>query len=154
MEQGTVAQATNWSLSAGREIVAPILHPGLAVGDHSRGSRFEIEDPSPGLRLEYYRVLAATDPLSLLYEIERYRGPLEVVYLLRRQGPVTKSELRKHVKPSERAIGHALRFLQSSGMVSLRREKGWPFAMSYRLTERGQRFADTFVDAWLRIFRD
>lgn len=145
-------QEMNRSFSRARGMEVPSLPSQVVVAVRSRDSGAVVDDPSTALRLECYRALAVADPYSLLYEIERYRGTFEVVYLLRRKGSVTMYELRQQLKPSERAIHHALRFLLSAGLVSIERQLKWPFSTRYSLTERGQKFAETFFDSWPRIF--
>jgi DNA-binding HxlR family transcriptional regulator len=91
------------------------------------------------------------DGFSVIYELERYRGTLEVLLLLRSEGWTSKSRLRSQLTPREGAIERSLRGLLRLGLIELECEPAFPFSKRYNLTLRGRALVDAPLYRWHRL---
>jgi DNA-binding HxlR family transcriptional regulator len=92
------------------------------------------------------------DPYSLLYELEHHRGCFEILLLLHREGPVSKSRMRQRLRPGQRALEKSLRCLLRLGLVHTQTATRFPFATDYELTDRGRNLVTIPLQSWTQIF--
>ena len=89
--------------------------------------------------------------LALLYELERHRGSFEVLLLLYLRGSATKSLMRRWLRPGQEALAGSTACLVQSGLVRCETSRTFPFARTYRLTERGTALVETPLCRWSRV---
>ena len=92
--------------------------------------------------------ITISDPYSILYELERYRGELEVLHLLYREGSASFSRMRQRLRPGQTALERSLRGLVRLGLVSYSRSQSFPFSVVYALTDRGKELVDARFRSW------
>ncbi len=91
------------------------------------------------------------DVYSVVHELERYRGTLEILLLLYREGPATASRIRERLRPGPEAIQHCLSYLTKARLVRPARADSFPFGKSYELTDWGRDLVETPVRAWPHV---
>jgi len=85
---------------------------------------------------------------SVLYELERHRGSFEILRILSREGPMTRTSIRRRLGPGPGTLDRALRSLVVQELVHLESIRKFPYAKFYGLTERGTRLAYLPVANW------
>jgi|SRR5580658_1507280 DNA-binding HxlR family transcriptional regulator len=92
-----------------------------------------------------------TELMGLLYEIEHHRGTHEILLLLNQESIATTSRLRQRLRPGPEALGGALRSLTRLRLIEVRLAPTFPFAKTYRLTDRGRGLLDSPLRLWLAL---
>ena len=97
-------------------------------------------------------VPSALEPFSVLYELEHHRGAFVILFLIYREGTVTKSRMRERLKPGPEALDGAIGSLTRLGLVKLDSSRRFPFAKTYRLTDYGRTLLDLPLSSWPSVF--
>lgn len=93
---------------------------------------------------------------SALYRLERHRGALEILLLLRWEGRATSWRMRSVLRPGPVALRAALESLISLGLVEpsgAAKESSFPFGKPYQLSEQGGALLATPPDRWFPRIR-
>ncbi len=90
-------------------------------------------------------------PFSVLYELERYRGSLEILLLLHLEVRATAWRMRQRLRPGPEALLHGLNMLVRIGLVRRSCSGTFPFAKSYELTDLGRELVESPFRAWAGI---
>jgi len=122
---------------AGGSPTAAIVHLRVAIPKHQpRGAVDEFS--------------GVTVP-DLLMELGLCRGWLSVLLFLYGAGSASPWHMRNRIPAGQESIGHALRTLARLGMLEYTKSEVFPFATSYRLSERGRRLAETPIVKWSTV---
>lgn len=92
--------------------------------------------------------VSVRDPLSILYEIERYRGSFEILLFLYQEGATSASRLRQRLRPGPGALQRALLHLEEIGAVRHLQAHSFPFTKSYKLSDWGKDLVETPLRTW------
>ena len=92
--------------------------------------------------------ITISDPYSVLYELERYRGALEILFLLYLEGSANMSRMRQQLRPGQTALKRSLHALVRSRLVNHSRSQSFPFSDSYVLTDRGKELVEARFQSW------
>ncbi len=83
-----------------------------------------------------------------IYEMERATGSIEVLIHLFVNGPSSKTELFKCLKPTHETIGRALVVLEKLGLIEVAAEKHFPYRQLCALTENGRALVNSPLYGW------
>jgi len=97
------------------------------------------------------------DSVSLVGQLVRHRGSLELLLLLHAEtgdgkSGLNPSRIREKTRLGQKAIDGALASLTRLGLVSLESEDAFPFGNVYRLTTRGMHLISMPVASWPLVF--
>lgn len=88
---------------------------------------------------------------TLLYQIDRSTGSLQIMYFLSQFGPSSKSKLRKNLLISQDAIENSLITLISNELIICTECTDFPFSKLVQLSKKGEILVSVpFVD-WPHI---
>ena len=91
------------------------------------------------------------ESFSVLYEIERCRGSLEILLLLHLEVRATAWRMRQRLRPGPEALLNGLNMLVRIGLVRRTCATTFPFAKSYELTDLGRELVESPFRAWVGI---
>jgi hypothetical protein len=88
------------------------------------------------------------DVYAAVSDLGRYRGTLEILLFLYREGPATAYRIRQRLNPGPEAIRNCLSRLTTLRIVRLTRSQAFPFGRWYELTDLGKDLVESPVRAW------
>jgi hypothetical protein len=124
---------------------SPVSHGGSLPGTNrswqgeGRGAPQDKDPPS-------------AETLSILFELERHRGTLEILALLEREHSATKARCRQCLRPGPEALAGALKSLQTLGLVDGHSRSRFPFGRVFVLTPRGEALLRSPLHGWTLLF--
>jgi len=88
---------------------------------------------------------------DMLDQLDQCRGWIAIVLFLYREKSASPYQLRRSLRPGQEEIEHVLRMLVRLGLARFDKSSRFPFATTYRLTDRGQRLAEIPPRSWMPI---
>jgi DNA-binding HxlR family transcriptional regulator len=90
----------------------------------------------------------SAEAYAVVDDLEHFRGTLEILLFLYREGPATAYRLRERLRPGPEAIQHCLNHLTQMRLARPTRSHSYPFGRLYGLTDLGRDLVDSPVRAW------
>jgi DNA-binding HxlR family transcriptional regulator len=110
----------------------------------SRSAAFKQGLDEPGTSAE--SVFWLGEQVSLLHELNRHCGTLEILRLLNDEGPATKYAMTRSLHPAPSGIKSSVRCLEWLGLIE--RVPGDSVSKPYHLTEQGKALVSQPLNAW------
>jgi hypothetical protein len=91
------------------------------------------------------------NPYPILHELGRFSGTLEALHFLYCEEAATKYSMRQRLIARQIALDAALHNLVRHNLVTCDTSRTFPYAQTYRLTERGKALANAPLHTWLTV---